>query len=102
MARNRVILETITCDKCGQQIDTAIGRRIAVDKDTWELDLCATDAAVFDRAVGEWVIGARKAVSESRRPAPQAKDEWKYLDSLGFTRHRGRKTAAAKEALSAR
>ena len=103
MARNRVILETITCDICGRQIDDAITCRLAVNKDAWDLDLCEDDARTVDAQIELWVANARKASSESRRsPAKQSKDDWEFLEALGFTRHRGRKTPAENAALANR
>jgi ribosome-binding protein aMBF1 (putative translation factor) len=103
MARNRVIVETIICDICGREIDTAISCRLAVNKDAWDLDLCEDDARSVDAQIEQWVANARKASTEARRsPARQSKDDWEYLESLGFKRHRGRKTPAETAALANR
>ncbi|HUR76486.1 MAG TPA: hypothetical protein VMZ22_00945 [Acidimicrobiales bacterium] len=102
MARNRVVIETITCDICESELSSAVTKRIVVDKQAWELDLCENDAAAVDRQVAAWVGSARKAIVAPQQPARQTQDEWKYLESLGFTRHRGRKNPAEVAALAAR
>ncbi len=103
MARNRVIVETIICDLCGKEIETANSFRLAVNKDAWDLDLCDDDARVMDAQIEKWVANARKASpAQNRTPARQSKDDWEYLESLGFTRHRGRKTPAENAALASR
>ena len=103
MARNRVIVETIICDICGRELESAITVRLSVNKDAWDLDLCEDDARTVDAQVEQWVINARKAGPQtSRSPARQSKDDWEYLESLGFTRHRGRKTPAENAALANR
>lgn len=104
MARNRVILETITCDVCGKQIESPITRRLAVNKDAWNLDLCDDDARIVDQQIESWVANAQRADNESprRSPARQSKDDWEFLETLGFKRHRGRKTPAETAALANR
>lgn len=103
MARKRVIVETIICDLCGREIDTAISFRLGVNKDAWDLDVCEDDARVMDEQIEKWVANARKASTEKpRSPARQSKDDWEFLESLGFTRHRGRKTPAENAALANR
>jgi hypothetical protein len=102
MARNRVVIETITCDICGQQVNSPITKRLGNDKEVWELDLCENDAATINGAIAGWTANARKPAAEARRPQKAATDDWKYLESLGFTKHRGRKTPAENAALADR
>jgi ribosome-binding protein aMBF1 (putative translation factor) len=103
MARNRIIVETISCDVCGREIESAITCRLAVNKDAWILDLCEDDARVVDQQIEQWVANARKDSADTKRaPARQSKDDWEYLESLGFKRHRGRKSPAENAALANR
>lgn len=103
MARNRVIIETITCDLCGRELESAITKRIAADRGAWVLDLCEDDARKVDDQIALWTVNARKADAASpRASAKQNSDDWAYLESLGFKRHRGRKTPAENAALANR
>ena len=100
MARNRVVIETITCDICGKEVESAVTKRLVNDRTDWELDLCEDDAAKVNAQIGEWTKNARRGTQ--RKPARAANDDWEYLESLGFKRHRGRKTPAENAALANR
>lgn len=94
----RVRLELLRCDVCGTT-ETTRAHFLAFDNGRWQVDLCRlhlqeTEAVITGLAsTGEPIIVRRRDEAES---------EWTYLESLGFQRHRGRKTAAEREALAAR
>lgn len=97
-------METVTCDVCGKSIGNPATRTIALGSERWELDLCETDLKRVISQVKAWTANARVSSVRSarRRPASQARDEWDYLESLGFRRHRGRKSAEEIAALKGR
>lgn len=102
MARQRVVIETIVCDICGKEVTDATTQTIGFGRDRWELDVCAADLDTLMEQVGSWTANARKAQPARGRSSRQTKDEWEYLESLGFTRHRGRKTAEEAAAIANR
>lgn len=102
MARQRVVIETVTCDICGKEVEDASTQAIGLGKDRWELDVCDADLQKLTKQFGNWTSKARRVQSSRRRTGRQAQDEWEYLESLGFTRHRGRKTAEEAAAIAAR
>lgn len=102
MARNRVVIETITCDICGDQLRTPITKRIGLDQQSWNLDLCENDAAKVVDQIKTLTANAQKAPPSHRQSVKANKGDWEYLESLGFTRHRGRKTPAENAALANR
>lgn len=101
MVRKRVVLETVECDICGKAVQSATTQTFAFGAERWEIDVCAKDLAILKKQFGEWTSTARKVTSR-RRTARQAHDEWSYLEKMGFTRHRGRKSAEETAALAAR
>jgi len=110
VARTRQIIETVTCDLCGRQADDASTVRLGWGAEQWELDLCPDDAASVSAAFNAWtakgrpVSGRAGSASRGRGTArtPAANDDWTYLESLGFKRHRGRKTVEEQAALARR
>lgn len=113
MARARQIIETISCDVCGKEADEeATTIRLGWGSDQWELDVCEADRAKLSDQFDKWIENARRAgrsggrgrsAGTSRRKSPAAANaDWEYLESLGFTRHRGRKSAEEQAALDNR
>ncbi len=111
MTRHTQVIETITCDICGDET-TAEGQptRIGMAGQWWELDLCDNDYNAIGTAFGEWIANARKVKAGARstggrstgRASRTTANDWDYLESKGFTRHRGRLSTAEKEALAHR
>jgi hypothetical protein len=101
MARERVVVETVICDICGTTTAKPTSPLIGLDGQRWQLDLCPSDLKKVTAQFSAWTANARR-VRNPRRTVRQAVDEWTYLESLGFTRHRGRKSAAEAAALAKR
>ena len=108
MARTQQVVETITCDLCGRRADPGLTVTLGWDREQWRLDLCPTDynrvASQFDKwiANGEPVPKAKPRTRRAKKAGTNGTDDWVYLESLGFKRHRGRKSAAEVEALATR
>ena len=112
MARRQRVLETVTCDICGKDMDDADTIVLGWGKEQWELDLCDADNEQISKTFDSWIAGGRrvrasrgrgaKAARVSQAPADHGSDDWGYLESLGFKRHRGRKSAAEQDALAKR
>jgi hypothetical protein len=113
MARQQRVVETVTCDVCGKETENATTVVLGWGKEQWELDLCDEDNAKVSETFDGWIRGARKVRATRGRPSPRSprdsggpsnsrQSDWDYLESLGFKRHRGRKTAAEHEALENR
>ncbi len=102
MVQKKTIIETTACDICGAAIEADRKESIAIGSSRWELDLCKKDLTALNKQFAEWTKTARRIGSSGRRSARQAQGEWEYLESLGFTRHRGRKSAAEAAALDKR
>ncbi|MBW3613946.1 MAG: Lsr2 family protein [Actinobacteria bacterium] len=111
MAREQHLVETVVCDICGKNAEEATTVVLGWGKEQWELDLCQTDISKVTKTFERWITGGRK-VRANRSTGKSAKtakggsrgngSDWDYLESVGFTRHRGRKTAAEQEALASR
>lgn len=101
MAKTRVVVETTVCDVCGQPVRKSTAQALGFGDDKWELDLCDADLKRLEKQIATWTKHAR-AVTPRRRPNRVARDEWTYLESLGFRRHRGRRSAAEIAALEGR
>ena len=108
MARTQLVVETITCDLCGRTADEDLTVTLGWDGEQWRVDLCPSDykrvASQFDKwiANSETVPAAKSRARRAKKAASNGSDDWTYLESLGFTRHRGRKSAAEVEALATR
>lgn len=113
MARTRQIIETVTCDICGESSDDVTTIVLGWGNDRWELDLCRGDNEQVSSQFDTWIANGRRVRGGrsgsgggggARRGArtPQADDDWAYLESLGFKRHRGRKSAEEQAALDNR
>lgn len=96
-----MVIERLFCDICGAELKQPASRTIAIDGERWELELCNKDLKQLQRTFAEWTRHGKQLHSR-RRTASQAMDEWEYLESRGFTRHRGRKSAAEAAALAER
>lgn len=101
MGRERVVIERLFCDACGAELKQSAIRTIAINGERWEVELCNKDLKRLQATFAEWTKNARR-LQPRRRTASQTKDEWDYLESRGFTRHRGRKSAAEAAALAER
>ncbi len=111
MARQQQVLETVICDICGKNAEEATSVVLGWGREQWELDLCQGDNAKVTKTFDTWIAGGRKvranrSAGKSARAAKAASSrsgsDWDYLESIGFKRHRGRKTAAEQEALAGR
>lgn len=67
MARQRQIIETVTCDVCGTQTDDATSVTLGWGREQWELDLCAKDNAELSAAFDGWTSRARRVVGRGAR-----------------------------------
>lgn len=61
MARQRQIIETVTCDVCGQETDDPTGVTLGWGREQWELDLCPTHNAELSSEFERWTSNARRA-----------------------------------------
>ena len=112
MARTQTVIDNITCDICSEETVKATTATLGWDSDRWEVDLCPTDFKKLSTQFDNWIRQARPARSirraqdsrsgAKRAPAKKTADDWTYLESLGFQRHRGRKRPEEVEALAAR
>ncbi len=107
MARTIQVIESVTCDRCGKSTTEAAQVILGWGRDKWELDVCPADMQKLEAQFGKWVEKGRKPTKArsghpKRRPRAESLDEWAYLESLGFRRHRGRRSAAEIEALQRR
>lgn len=98
MAIIKQTVETRQCDFCKDVApSSAEPHSISFDADRWQLDLChqhLTEVAEAISAIGE--KGRRPRARSTRR---QRESDWQYLERLGFTRHRGRRSRAELDAL---
>lgn len=93
-------------------MDDATAVVLGWGKEQWQLDLCGADNAKISKTFDGWIDSGRKVRARKARTARAAKaadgssrdgsSDWDYLESLGFKRHRGRKTGAEQEALANR
>jgi hypothetical protein len=108
MARTQEVFETITCDLCGRPAQDDLTVRLGWNGQEWRVDLCGADhrrvASQFDKWIADSERTSRRAPTRRARRSQHANgsDDWTYLESLGFTRHRGRKNAQELEALATR
>jgi hypothetical protein len=110
MARTRTVVETITCDLCGKPAQDDLTVTLGWDGDQWRVDLCAADYNRVATQFDKWIANSEAAPPRTpagprRRTAAKkstSSDEWTYLESRGFKRHRGRKSAAELDALAKR
>ena len=66
MARQRQIIETVTCDVCGQETDDPTGVTLGWGREQWELDLCPTHNAELSRQFDTWTANGRRTASGAR------------------------------------
>ncbi len=67
MARQRQIIETVTCDVCGQTTGDPTGVTLGWGREQWELDLCPTHNAELSAEFEKWTASARRATGRSSR-----------------------------------
>jgi hypothetical protein len=65
VARQRQIIETVTCDVCGQQTDDPTNVTLGWGREQWELDLCPTHNAELSQQFDQWTANARRTGSGS-------------------------------------
>jgi hypothetical protein len=110
MARTEQVIETITCDLCGRPAQEDSSVMLGWDGDEWRVDLCHADYRRVESQFDKWIANSEPATvtrtksrtGTTRRRTDRRDDEWSYLESRGFKRHRGRKSAAEVEALAKR
>ncbi len=111
MARQQQVIETVYCDMCGKQAEDSSTVVLGWGKDQWQLDLCQADNTKIGKTFDGWIAGGRKVRarrtgtkpgSSTRVRSGQSPSDWDYLESLGFKRHRGRKSSAEMDALASR
>ena len=61
MARQRQIIETVTCDVCGETTDDATAVTLGWGREQWELDLCPTHNAELSAQFDRWTANARRS-----------------------------------------
>lgn len=69
MARQRQIIETVTCDVCGETTEDATSVTLGWGREQWELDLCANDNAELSAQFDRWTSNARRVGGRSARSA---------------------------------
>jgi hypothetical protein len=108
MTRRQETIEVITCDLCGRPADEDLTVSLGWDGEQWRVDLCQSDykrvATQFDKwiANSDSMPAAKPRPRRTKKPGADGSDDWTYLESLGFTRHRGRKSAVEVTALASR
>ena len=60
MARQRQIIETVTCDLCGATTEDATAVTLGWGREQWELDLCPTHNAELSAQFDTWTANARR------------------------------------------
>jgi hypothetical protein len=65
VARQRQIIETVTCDVCGQTTDDPTNVTLGWGREQWELDLCPTHNAELSQQFDQWTANARRTGSSS-------------------------------------
>ena len=67
MARQRQIIETVTCDVCGETTDDATAVTLGWGREQWELDLCPAHNAELSQEFERWTANARRASGRGGR-----------------------------------
>ena len=65
MARQRQIIETVTCDVCGETTEDPTGVTLGWGREQWELDLCPTHNAELSQQFDTWTANARRVAGRS-------------------------------------
>jgi Lsr2 len=108
MARTQHVVETVTCDLCGKPAQEDLAVELGCGGEQWRVDLCRADyrrlASQFDKWIANGEPVSRRATGRRAKAGTRVNgiDDWVYLESLGFRRHRGRKSSAEVEALAQR
>ncbi|HUP85790.1 MAG TPA: histone-like nucleoid-structuring protein Lsr2 [Acidimicrobiales bacterium] len=61
MARQRQIIETVTCDLCGEETGDATAVTLGWGREQWELDLCPQHNAELSAQFDQWTSKGRRA-----------------------------------------
>lgn len=67
MARQRTVVETVTCDLCGSETADATTVTLGWGRDQWELDLCSKDNAAVAKTFDSWIERGQKVSGRTRR-----------------------------------
>lgn len=67
MARQRQIIETVTCDVCGEETDDPTGVTLGWGREQWALDLCPAHNSELSADFERWTSNARRAGGRSAR-----------------------------------
>ena len=71
MARQRQIIETVTCDVCGDTTEDATAVTLGWRREQWELDLCPTHNAELSSQFDTWTAKARRTGSNRGGGSPR-------------------------------
>lgn len=66
MARNRIVIEQVLCDICGEETAEPIAVLLGWDKEQWQLDLCEKDNESVGRTFDSWIANGRKVTAALR------------------------------------
>jgi hypothetical protein len=66
VARQRQIIETVTCDVCGQTTDDPTNVTLGWGREQWELDLCPAHNAELSEQFDRWTANGRRTGSSGR------------------------------------
>ena len=108
MARTQEIIQSITCDLCGKPADEDLTVTLGWDEEDWRVDLCQSDYNRVAEQFDKWIANSEPAPApeprarQQKRASAKGSDDWTYLESRGFKRHRGRKSSAEVDALASR
>ena len=66
MARQRQIIETVTCDVCGETTQDPTNVTLGWGREQWELDLCPMHNAELSEQFDRWTANARRTSAGGR------------------------------------
>lgn len=81
MARQRQIIETVTCDVCGETTGEATSVTLGWGREQWELDLCPAHNAELSSQFESWTANARRVAGRSARSSSSSKGSRDGSDS---------------------
>jgi hypothetical protein len=126
MGTAQIVVDVVVCDVCGKQGTDLTRVKLGWDSQSWNVDLCPKDYAAVASKFDSWIANGEDAGASRSEPRPNGQtktvkpvpkkakgkggtrsrastsDRWDYLESKGFTRHRGRLTQQEQEALAKR
>jgi hypothetical protein len=122
----QIVVDVVVCDVCGKQEPDLTRVKLGWDSQSWNVDLCPRDYAAVGSKFDSWIANGEDAGAPRNQASPNGKaktktpasnkaktksatrsrsstsDRWDYLESKGFSRHRGRLTQQEQEALAKR